>query len=205
MRIFFDFDGTLLDSSDRLYNLFCDLIPECEFSKEQYWEMKRNKINHKMIIEKFFPQYNYAEFEQKWMNLIEKQEYLKYNSLYEFSKEVLGNLYLTNELYLLTARQSKENLLKELEKFDVKKFFKKVLVTENKKTKLELLNEIKLSKDDILVGDTGKDIQTAREAGIKSVAVTYGFMSEEKLKEYKPCLLANSLRPLISMGGIIGK
>ena len=114
MKIFFDFDGTLLDSSERLYRLFCDLIPDCTFSKEQYWEMKRNKINHKMILEQFFPQYNYEEFEQKWMSLIEKEEYLNYNSLYKFSKDVLEKLYLDNELYLLTARQSKENLLKEV-------------------------------------------------------------------------------------------
>lgn len=205
MKIFFDFDGTLLDSSERLYRLFCALIPECTFSKKQYWEMKRNKINHKMIIENFFPQYDYREFEQKWMNLIESEEYLKYNSLYEFSKDVLNNLYLNNELYLLTARQSKVNLFKELEKFDIKNFFKEILVTENKRTKLELLREIKPNGEDILVGDTGKDIQTAKEAGIKSVAVTYGFMSEEKLKEYKPCLLTKSLGFLTSIGGINGK
>ena len=193
MKIFFDFDGTLLDSSERLYRLFCDLIPDCTFSKEQYWEMKRNKINHKMILEQFFPQYNYEEFEQKWMSLIEKEEYLNYNSLYKFSKDVLEKLYLDNELYLLTARQSKENLLKELKRFDIDKYFTEVLVTENKRTKLDMLNEIRLSKDDILVGDTGKDIQAAEAAGIKSVAVTDGFMSEEKLKEYCPDYLINNL------------
>lgn len=193
MKIFFDFDGTLLDSSERLYRLFCDLISDCTFSKEQYWEMKRNKINHKMILEQFFPQYNYEEFEQKWMSLIEKEEYLNYNSLYKFSKDVLEKLYLDNELYLLTARQSKENLLKELKRFDIDKYFTEVLVTENKRTKLDMLNEIRLSKNDILVGDTGKDIQTAEAAGIKSVAVTDGFMSEEKLKEYCPDYLINNL------------
>ena len=74
MKIFFDLDGTLVDASERLYRLFCDLIPECNFTKEEYWNLKRNKINHQMILEKYFPQYNFDEFNTKWLSLIEKEK-----------------------------------------------------------------------------------------------------------------------------------
>ena len=67
MNIFFDLDGTLVDASERLYCLFCDLIPECTFTKEEYWDLKRNKINHQKILEKYFPQYNFSEFNFKWL------------------------------------------------------------------------------------------------------------------------------------------
>ena len=36
MNIFFDLDGTLLDSKERLYYLFQHLVPECKFSFEEY-------------------------------------------------------------------------------------------------------------------------------------------------------------------------
>ena len=57
-KIIFDLDGTLINSYDRLYFLFKLLVPECTFSKEEYWNLKRNKMNHKDIIEKYFPSMN---------------------------------------------------------------------------------------------------------------------------------------------------
>ena len=54
VNIFFDLDGTLLDSRKRLYKLFQDLVLESNLTIDEYWELKRNKINHKTIlIEKF--------------------------------------------------------------------------------------------------------------------------------------------------------
>ena len=49
MNIVFDFDGTIIDASERLYRLFQDLVPRSALSKEAYWALKRNKINHNMI------------------------------------------------------------------------------------------------------------------------------------------------------------
>ncbi len=186
MKIFFDFDGTLIDSSERLYKLFCTLIPECKLTKKEYWDLKRNKINHQMILEKYFCKYDYDEFNKKWLSLIETEKYLNYNKIFSFTKPLLQQLYEKYSLYLLTSRQSKKNLMQELQSMDIKKYFTEIFVTENKKTKIEILKEQVLLPEDILVGDTGKDIQTAQEAGIQSVAVTNGFMSEEKLREYKP-------------------
>lgn len=189
MKIFFDLDGTLIDSSERLYKLFCDLIPECKFSKEEYWNLKRDKINHQMILEKHFHDYDFEQFNTKWLKLIETEKYLNYDKLYSFTKPLLEQLSKQYPLYLLTARQSKENLIKELDKMGITEYFTEILVTENKKTKLDILLKQILTREDILVGDTGKDIETAKEAGIISIAVTDGFMSSTSLKEYRPDIL----------------
>ena len=158
-KIFFDLDGTLIDASDRLYRLFCDLIPECNFSKEEYWNLKRQRINHKMIIEQYFPEYSFEEFDKQWMSLIETDRYLNLDKIYDGIYVILDKLQKTNELYLLTARQSKEKLTEELKKFKLQKYFKKILLTENKKTKADLLQETELNENDIFVTDIGKDIQ----------------------------------------------
>lgn len=198
MKIYFDLDGTLIDASERLYKLFCDLISECSFSKEEYWYLKRNKITHQIILNNYFPKYQFNDFEKKWLECIENDYYLQFDTLYEFTPKVLNNLQQNNQLYLLTARQSKKNLLKELKRFNIAQYFTNIFVTEHKKTKLELLQEIQLKKTDILIGDTGKDIETAKIAGILSAAVTYGFMSEEKLKEYNPDFLFSDLSEIIN-------
>ena len=69
--IIFDLDGTLIDSSERMYRLFQDLVPESTFSKEEYWKLKRNKINHKVLLQMYFPDMDFEEFNKKWLSLIE--------------------------------------------------------------------------------------------------------------------------------------
>ena len=125
-NIFFDFDGTLVDSSERLYRLFCDLISECNFTKEEYWKLKRSKINHQTILEKYFSTYDFEKFNDEWLDLIESDKYLLYDELYSDTKKVLQNLSVDNSLYLVTARQSRVKLVSELERFDILKYFTKV-------------------------------------------------------------------------------
>ena len=72
MIYIFDLDGTLIDSSERMYRLFCDLIPACSLTKNEYWNYKRNKINHKKLIEMLYPQVSFEEFNDRWMPLIEE-------------------------------------------------------------------------------------------------------------------------------------
>ena len=54
MKIFLDLDGTLIDSKLRLYGLFQELVPESILTYEEYWNYKKDKINHKKILKKYF-------------------------------------------------------------------------------------------------------------------------------------------------------
>ena len=54
MKIFFDLDGTLINSKIRLYSLFQELVPVSNFSFDEYWDFKQNKINHATILRKKF-------------------------------------------------------------------------------------------------------------------------------------------------------
>ncbi|MBQ3311801.1 HAD family hydrolase [bacterium] len=198
-NIFFDFDGTLVDASDRLYNLFINLIPECNFTKDEYWNLKRNKINHQDIIKKYFPSYDYEKFNKNWLDLIESDEYLLYDKLYPDAVELLQNLSKNNCLYLVTARQSKNKLISELERFGILKYFTEVLVTEQKYTKKELIKPY-LSGEDLMIGDTGKDINTGKELGMNTVAVTYGFLSESALQKYNPDKIISNLYEVVNYG-----
>ena len=73
MNLFIDLDGTLIDSKLRLYHLFQYLVIDSELSFEEYWELKRNKIDHKEILSSKFNYTNkqYIIFLNKWMSEIE--------------------------------------------------------------------------------------------------------------------------------------
>jgi phosphoglycolate phosphatase len=189
MRIFFDLDGTLIDSTNRLYLLFKELVKQTAFTYDEYWSMKRKKINHKMILmDKFsYTEKQYNSFERQWLDMIELDKYLLLDKIYSGVCEVLEENYRVVDFYVVTARQNKRNTIRQLDGLGLNKYFKEVFVTENKFSKETLLkNHIEVTQKDIIVGDTGFDILAGRKLGMKTVAASYGFLSKEVLLEYSP-------------------
>ncbi len=202
MNIFFDLDGTLLDSKQRLYRLFCDLTKQTILCFDEYWELKKSMNDHRYILSEYF---NYSsseiiEFEEKWMSLIETKEYLLYDTPFVFTSDVLRNLQNQGcDLYLITARQNKQYTIQQLEQFGIESYFVKMLVTEFKKPKFELIIEsgIKLVETDLYVGDTGQDIEIAKLMGIRSMGVLSGFRNRTSLLRYKPDYIENDIQGVL--------
>ena len=188
MNIFFDLDGTLIDSKDRLYQLFQHLVPQSGLTYDKYWQLKQNKISHKQILAGQFNYTNeeFATFEANWMARIELKEWLALDKPFNGVGAYLKKLAKQHTLYLVTSRQSEENTLKQITGYGWTPLFKQLLVTKQKIEKAELLKEIEIDANDWFVGDTGKDIQTGKKLGIKTAAVLSGFLNKEKLGEYKP-------------------
>lgn len=206
MTIIFDLDGTLIDSSERMYRLFQELVPESDFSKEGYWELKRNKVNHKMLLERYFPKYDFDDFNVKWLKRIEAEEYLNTDILYYDTVDTLKTLKNRGiEIILLTARQSKEGLYRELERLGIDIFFDIILTTGGSKSKELLLKDSgildKINDTDsvFFVSDMGKDIMAGKEFGLKTIAVTHGFMNEKCLSEYKPDIIIHNLEEILTI------
>lgn len=196
-NIFFDFDGTILNSQKRMYRLFCELCPETCFSYEEYWEIKRNRINQNDFLKKYF---NYTDeqislFKNNWMEKIEEESRLLEDKPIENISDVFMNLAKDNKLYIVTNRQSKYLAIKQIKDLSLFDFFEDILVTEQKKTKADLIKEkVAVKADDIFIGDTGEDILTAKELGIKSIAVSYGFLNKDILAEYKPDFVIDEVK-----------
>ena len=192
MNIFFDLDGTLLDSRQRLYQLFQELVVASTLSFDDYWELKRNKINHKQIL---FNQFNFTEkeyldFEKEWMSKIELPEYLDYDIPFEGTTLFLENLKQNHHLYLVTARQSFLSAETQIKKLGWENIFDKILVTLQKQEKHQLIkNNVHVNPEDWFIGDTGKDIETGKLLGMKTAAVLSGFLNETHLLSYGPNII----------------
>lgn len=203
MNIIFDLDGTLIDSSERLYKLFNHLVPESKLTKEEYWDLKRNKINHQMIIDKYFPNIYFDDFNNKWMELIEDPEYLDMDACYKDTTKVLNKLKEKYNIYLLTARQSKSNLIDELKRLNIINYFDEILVTENKLSKGELLkenlNRLGVTNKDFFISDMGKDILIGNKYNLKTVAISHGFMNKDNLLTYNPKYCIDDLSEIIDL------
>jgi phosphoglycolate phosphatase len=82
MNIIFDLDGTLIDSKPRLYNLFQFLVPESTFTFEEYWSLKKSKINHKEILisKLLYSEVQFNKFEKLWLEYIELENWLNFDT-----------------------------------------------------------------------------------------------------------------------------
>lgn len=54
-------------------------------------------------------------------------------------------------------------------------------------------------KDIVMIGDSRVDIDTARKAGLRVVACTWGFVGKEQLKEGKPDYMVDSPKELLTL------
>lgn len=200
-NIFFDFDGTLINSQHRLYNLFIELCPECNMTYDEYWKIKRRRITQKDFLKKYF---NFSDqecdsFHRTWLKEVEKPSRFKQDFLYDGIKGLLEKLSKKYNLYIVTNRQSGKMAQKEAQELGIREYFKDILVTEQKKTKVELIKENTCySAQDTLVGDTGEDIKTAHSLNITPIAVGWGIIDEDVLEEYKPHKIVRKVEELES-------
>jgi phosphoglycolate phosphatase len=200
VNIFFDLDGTLIDSRPRLYHLFQYLVESSNLSFEEYWDLKRNKINHyKILTSKFnYTQDQYNDFENKWMCEIELKKWLDLDTPFEGVNSLLAQLSERHSLYIVTARQSIVNTMQQLEGFGWYKYISSTLITEQKNSKTHLIwNSIKVSPEDWFIGDTGKDIEAGKELGIRTAAVLTGFLNKQCLEQYQPDIIIEKATKII--------
>jgi phosphoglycolate phosphatase len=190
MKIFFDLDGTLIDSKLRLYNLFQKLVPQSILTYDEYWAFKMDKISHSMILRQVF---NLGEidiklFEDRWMELIETENWLKFDRPFVGTTDHLTKLKGKGFLlYVVTARQFKTKVILQLELFGWFTLFEEILVTEQKNKKEDLIKPyIEGDEENWIIGDTGMDIIVGKKLGIKTVAVLSGFLNKEVLLTYEP-------------------
>lgn len=207
--IFFDLDGTLIDTSERHYRVYKDILNfygiSNSLSKEEFWNQKRRGRK----IAELLPETSSKEFIQKfmdeWLKRIEDWYYLRYDSLLRESLDILSTLKDKDNLILVTLRNNKENLLWELNNFGLTSYFKEILVDSS----VRLKNKVPLIKDYIercskennfiIVGDTEADISTGKDIGILTIAVTYGIRSKEFLKKLKPDFYLDNLSELLDI------
>jgi len=94
----------------------------------------------------------------------------------------------------VTARQNKSKAVKQIEDFGLLGFFNQILVTENKKSKFDLIHAVlKGSSNGWMIGDTGYDIQVGKKLFLNTAAVLTGFLNESILLDYNPDLILDKI------------
>lgn len=197
--IYCDLDGTIIDVSDRLYFFYRKFMKgKKKLTKNSYWNFKKMKMPEDIIVkktckdEKFIK--NYMKQRKK---LLENKKFLKYDKSIKSSVAAVKKLRKNNKVIIVTAREKRSNLLKELKKLKVLKLFDKILSSGTMSKKNMILKSCTFDrKKAIIVGDTEEEIKAGKNLGIKTIAVLSGMRNRKYLKKCKPDLIIKSIKSI---------
>jgi len=200
--IIFDFDGVLVDSFDAFYPLIRDGMKKIglPFTPDQYRNLFignvhrgfKDFINNKNKYE-IFKEFRTANYDKYYYD--KKLGAKLFPGALKFIKKI-------SEKYILSVassgkRDNIKNLLKEKGAEDL---FGLILANFNysKDTVIgEILDKFHVKpKETFMITDTVGDIEVAKKLGLKTIAVTWGFHSEELLRSAKPDHIANNFKML---------
>ncbi len=128
---------------------------------------------------------------------LEEQRKIK---LFNGIKEMLIKLAKNNKVIIITSNVTKvvEESLK-LKNIDC---FEEVIGADKETSKVKKIEAVKFkykNNEYFYIGDTKGDIIEGRKAGIKTIAVTWGWHGEKKLKEEKPDFIVHSPQELLEL------
>lgn len=205
--ILFDLDGTLTDSGEGIVNSF-------KYTLKAY---NINDYDEKMLNKYIGPPLNDAMREifccgdAKAREAIEKyREYYKSkgifeNRLYDGIEPLLRSLARDNRKIILATSKAEVFAVKILDRFNISQYFMSVAGSELDGSRIKKDEVIRYAlgkagiedlKSVIMVGDREHDILGARDTGIDSIGVLYGYGNYEELKNAGASVIVESVKDL---------
>lgn len=194
-NILFDFDGTLVQSENIIVTLYNELTQ----GKQQYKKVTKEDIEclrNYSLIEKC-KKLGIPTYKMPKMYIAAKKVYREHLSSLELKDGVEGMLYdLKNKGFRLDILSSNDaDIISEFVKGKNIGVFDHIYSSNNLFGKHHAIKNY-LKKHDLLqndiwyVGDEVRDIVSCKKAGVKVIAVAWGYDSEQILAEENPdCLI----------------
>jgi phosphoglycolate phosphatase len=207
MLFIFDWDGTLIDSADRIVGAMQSAIAELQLPPRTDAEV-RNIIGLGLpeAVEYLYPELSAAG--QQAM----RAGYVKYFLEAEqvpcaLFPEVLETLHRLREggcLLAVATGKNRRGLTRVLDGLGLQTFFDATRCADETRSKPhpqmlhELLAELSMPAEQaVMVGDTEYDMAMARNAGMARIAVDYGAHAVERLLPYEPALVMGRFGQLL--------
>lgn len=192
--IFFDFDGTLVDTSAGIFDSLkyaFEKMGEPILSEEEMrkyigppleWSFENfNNMNERQVAE------TTEHFRVNY-----KDKGVKMHSLYKGIPDMLCKLKNQGKILAIATSKPEDFAVKILKDYDLYKYFDVISGATfdgaRSSKKQVLLHALELCKpsdlaDCVLIGDTENDVVGAKQVGIDCVGVLYGFCDEQRLKK----------------------
>ncbi len=192
--ILFDLDGTLTDPKE-------GITKSVQYALRKFGiEEKCDKLTAFIgppLEESFSSLYGFEKEKSKQAVLYYRERYTDIgifeNKLIPGIREVLAQLTEAGKVLAVATSKPTDFAVRICEKFELSQYFDLIVGSEfdgtrTKKNEVieEVLNRIHCNKDEvIMIGDRKHDINGAKQCGIKSVGVEYGYAEKGELQNAK--------------------
>lgn len=207
--VVFDFDGTLTDSAPGILNCLHYALNQLNHPVPMDSDLR--KFLGPPLVQSFIrycgmsqdfaikatEEYRVRFFKEGW------RESLVYPGI----RELLQALRYT-QVYLAIATGKPQNSSEMiLDYYSLNQYFDKVVGPSPNDHFADKYDLIKKALDGnlgraVMIGDRGSDIYAARQLGIDSIAVVYGYGSREELEKSQPTFIAESVEELYNLLGL---
>lgn len=200
-KVFFDFDGTIADSYILIIEIAYELTKHSQLKDYNQLENLR-KMGLYEVVNKFkIRKYKWPYLLYKGRKLMNQrlERVLPIKDVDKVFKVLKEN---NVELYIMSSNSSK-NIELFLNKNNMRHYFTKIyggvgLLNKARAFK-KIIKKNKFNKKDITyIGDEPRDIESSREAGIKCIAVGWGFSTRELLEAHHPYKVVDTVNDLIA-------
>jgi phosphoglycolate phosphatase-like HAD superfamily hydrolase len=223
--VFTDFDGPIIDVSERYYQVYqhvlreaaqsSDLLP---FDKKTFWDYKRAKVPEKEIgIRSGLNPEQAKEFARLRKKLVHAIEYFPLDEIHPTAIAALERLQAAGVMLGVVTMRLVRELEPALAKFDLERFFevehrycisndhvkdddirdKAMLLTRaHKAFKKATVDE---DAQCYMVGDTEADILAGQRLGIPSLAVLSGIRNQHHLDKLAPWKVVQNLHEAVQV------
>lgn len=231
LRLILDFDGPIMDISDRYYRVYQICLEKTKFpdqnltplTKEEFWNLKRDRISEKEIGKKSGLNNNQCdEFTQLRHILAHQLMFLVEDRPINGAIATLEALKKVSDLDLVVMTMRKEKELElALKQHNLEHFFpsdrRYYLENDyNKKSDIEdkpllmkrALKELPFVEKTWMIGDKEADIVSAKNNNIAIISVLSGIRNRQQLEKYQPDFIVNNLTEavkIIEKSGILPK
>ena len=192
--IVFDFDGTLADTFDIIKTIAINEYDAHDVDFESF----KNESTKDFLKSMNIPLWKLPEMVLRVSSKLKNNKDIK---LFPGIIEMLLNLKNNYKLGIVSSN-SKENIIETLKKHNIENLFEFVYSDSSLFGKHLVLKKMcgknKINPHEVMyVGDEDRDIIAAKKIKIKTIAVTWGFNSKEKLSRENPDYIVDSPMQII--------
>lgn len=215
MRIITDFDGPIMDLSDRYYHVYQLCLetvkqpnqPITIFSKAKFWAYKQAQIPELQLgIESGLTATQAQAFKQMRDLHAHQLQYLSFDRIVPGSIAALAKIQASNsELLVMTLRRTCE-LMSAFTQYDLAQFFsphhryclpndyvKHGDVRAKTQLMTTALTQLNPDPDTWMIGDTEADIIAAQTHDLRVIGVLSGIRDRDRLEQYQPDKIVSNL------------
>ena len=192
--LIFDFDGTISDSLDSIVETLNIIFRRHGLSTKSREEVMRQVgLPIEDIFKNLHPEHDVENVDAlvKEFREIYYEDLQMKNEMFPGVKETLEELKKRGKILCIASSKKAKPLNVMLEKYEIKELFDFVVGADEVKERKpapemieKAIENVGCSKEEVvMIGDARFDIEMAKNAGVRSIGVSYGVESREKLLE----------------------